>query len=99
MGMVSARGCAGDFCNASRETEGGRAPKGAPVVTASVRLRPCELRRDFGGRARNAGRVAFRRPTAAILGFGTVLPRLGRQTLRPPYPAAFAAFVPPRPAI
>jgi hypothetical protein len=32
------------------------------------------------------------------LRLGTVLPGLGRRTLRPPYPAAFAAFVLPRPA-
>jgi len=69
-----------------RLSEGDGAPSGAPTVT------PCGV----GIPARMPRLSALHR---GALHLGTVLPGLGQRTLRPPDPAAFAAFVLPRPAI
>jgi len=67
------------------------APRGSP------RGRACPA--SAGPPAHDVGRRAFRRFTAAILGFGTVLPGLGQPALHRPYRAAFAALALSRPAI
>jgi hypothetical protein len=80
-------------------TEGAERRKAHLVVPAFARQALADFA-SFGGRALNRGeRDAFRRSTAAILGFGTVLPGSDGGLFARPIPRLSPRSSFPRPAI